>query len=879
MNPRTALQSLLLVTLLLTPAVAMNTPTAPNVDPTQRAFDHLYDALDFPRQTVQAPDPAIAPAVEALAAAVETRAQVFADLDDPDRFWDLLLHAQVPQKERTAVSIENQKWLEDQLDNLDTQPLQDAAQAIIDAVHALPTITISATWIDPSGSIEVGGPGSDCYFVERMLIIETGGDDCYDNYAATGTPWSNLRAPVSIIADLGGNDRYSTGSQHPNHGDSGWSQGVGIGGIGVLFDRWGDDRYDMSLGNQANLCWGYHLQQIYAQGVGVAGVGALIDASGDDRYYTYNANTLQQNCHWNLSYSFVQGVGMDAGFGLLGDDTGHDSYFSYTEERGDDPDNNAHTNAQGVSIGGIGILADKEGDDHYYAGAHASASAASGQKGSHAYVFAQGVNLESAIHPQFNNAGGNCSLDSDMSRLCVPSPCSANKAGVVAADGTSAECELPLGLLADLLGSDSYNIDVSSDSPGYCTVTSRAVGVGQGASGWFGQGILLDADHGVRDSFHANSDARSEGCKASSHLYVQGFAGNLMYDRFDSPYLSFGPASYVHGALLSLGPIEPDGCAMNPPKVRPLGLASGAIDSAVAAATPCNLGSTRTGLVDAYDHYHAFTRATNPIGPADAITYGQGMANKVVPNLDLTRIQIKPPQIKQISLQDLTLQSVLEMAQDLTKYIGAINPGAAASTPGHTMPPIGTLVDLAGHDNYWLQADADAPMPVTDVKGQGAGVNGIGQLYSVGGSDTYDAHAYQYGVPQPWDTHVQAYSYASQPTPLHPANVCMAIAMQPPFGDIEPQCLTNTQDIYAAGILVDVFGQDSYSEAVERNGCQQNGYLLGTWPTGPTLGSPSVLGPSFWGTVLTWPCKSPPTPTSGNSFSIGADWWSDNGAW
>lgn len=849
----TYLLALGVMAMLMSPAVAIQT------DPVQDAFDRLHAELNLAPTSVHGADPALTPIVHALADAVAIQRATFAELEDPDRFWTLLLQ---PHTHDNVMRPADQAWMQEQIATVNIQPLNAAADALLTALDGLTGIQAS-TWISPYGLIEVGGPGNDCYTTERMLIIEPGGDDCYDNYAATGTPWSAIQAPISIILDLGGNDRYSTTNQHPAHPDALWSQGVGIGGIGLLVDRWGDDRYDAQLVNQNNACWGTHLQQVYAQGVGVLGVGAILDASGDDRYVASNVNTLTQSCHWNLAYVFAQGLGMDLGTGLLIDDTGHDRYYAHSEERGDDPDNNAHTNAQGVSIMGQGALVDKEGDDSYAATSHASASVTSGQKGSHAYVFAQASNLQSMIAPDF---GQYSSCSTGVKANCLPTSCAVRPAGV--ADAGTPDCGAPSALLADVLGSDEYRIDVSANSPGYCSYTSRAVGVGQGASGWLGTATLLDIDHGVRDHFDTRASARSEYCPADGHLYVQGFGGELMYDRYDTPRIDFETQPLMHGALLSLGPMEPGRCLYDPKPIVLLGSIT------FHPADPCALPG-RTGLVDSTDIYDAWAGAVNPSGPAHALIHAQGMANKGTPSLPVQPPKL-PPKVSPI--QQWTAATVADIAADLAAQApGPLDGVAGIPTP--SMIPIGTHVDVAGHDIYRMLGESHGQDPTVDVKGQGAGVNGLGQLYAVGGDDSYEAYAYRNFVPTPTATHVQAYSEASTPWPTTPANGCFTAAGNPPLGPIAPQCVYLGHDLVAGGILVDVFGDDEYTEAAERNNCQQNGYLMGTWPVGPTLGSPNGLGPSFWGTVLSWPCQNVPTATTGNSISIGADWWSDHDAW
>jgi hypothetical protein len=107
-----------------------------------------------------------------------------------------------------------------------------------------------------------------------------------------------------------------------------FAQGVAYWfGLGLLWDRAGDDRYSAIR---------------YAQGNGVhLAVGTLRDESGDDRY--------------SLTVGVGQGMGLDLAVGVLYDAAGNDDYAGPNLVQGSATDN------------GIGILFDAGGTNHWRA--------------------------------------------------------------------------------------------------------------------------------------------------------------------------------------------------------------------------------------------------------------------------------------------------------------------------------------------------------------------------------------------------------------------------------------------------------------------------------------------------------------------------------
>jgi len=148
----------------------------------------------------------------------------------------------------------------------------------------------------------------------------------YRNYAAGG---------IGMISDLGGDDRYEAGE---------FAQGGAYYyGLGILHDAKGRDLY---YGNR------------YGQGFGVhQAVGILVDDAGDDTYWSMTAAS--------------QGAAWDIGVGLLLDRAGNDTYQCDGLGQG------------GASMQGIAMLIDLAGRDRYVAGGGAT----QGQSGGNSYHY------------------------------------------------------------------------------------------------------------------------------------------------------------------------------------------------------------------------------------------------------------------------------------------------------------------------------------------------------------------------------------------------------------------------------------------------------------------------------------------------------------
>jgi len=218
------------------------------------------------------------------------------------------------------------------------------------------------------GSFGVAG----CGVFGVGAVIDRGGDDLYE-----GRSWSQGAGAWGggILVDLGGSDRY----------DAAWlSQAIGgPRGAGVLLDRNGNDLYRidgpipsaydtpatfLSLGQGCGLGLRNHA---------FGGVGILRDDGGDDRYE---------------AGEFAQGIGYYHGLGVLHDRGGHDRYAGDRYGQGaaahqaagiliDDAGDDTYLGRTAASQGAawdqsIAWLVDRAGDDSFQADGLAQGAAA-----------------------------------------------------------------------------------------------------------------------------------------------------------------------------------------------------------------------------------------------------------------------------------------------------------------------------------------------------------------------------------------------------------------------------------------------------------------------------------------------------------------------
>lgn len=176
----------------------------------------------------------------------------------------------------------------------------------------------------------VNGEGNDVYVAENDTLLNASSQSYQDNNSLAQGCGFGKRADyldghswaggVGILVDGSGDDRYSAGL---------FAQGCAYWfSVGMLIDGSGSDTYDG--------IW-------YVQGSGAHfGVGLLDDFSGDDQY---NPNTEPKN--------MAVGAGHDFTIGFLNERGGNDTY------------NVPNLSLGGGNANGIGIFIDHQGDDTY----------------------------------------------------------------------------------------------------------------------------------------------------------------------------------------------------------------------------------------------------------------------------------------------------------------------------------------------------------------------------------------------------------------------------------------------------------------------------------------------------------------------------------
>lgn len=202
------------------------------------------------------------------------------------------------------------------------------------------------------------------------LLYDRSGNDVY--YCLNSAQGCGFTFGCGMLVDEGGNDEYIANdsdirfpsAQTRSHNRS-IAQGVGMGdradekdghsmpgGIGILIDKSGNDRYSAGVFAQGNGFWD--------------GIGILIDSSGNDIY----------NGVW-----YTQGAGVHGGIGVLCDRDGNDSYTAtlhasqgighdsaigfFLDEKGNDSYRSPRLSLGCANENGFGFFFDLAGDDHY----------------------------------------------------------------------------------------------------------------------------------------------------------------------------------------------------------------------------------------------------------------------------------------------------------------------------------------------------------------------------------------------------------------------------------------------------------------------------------------------------------------------------------
>lgn len=394
------------------------------------------------------------------------------------------------------------------------------------ALPALPTVAVPADaplFTDFEGLIVVGGMGNTTHnrggnIQDPVLLVEPAGSDTYNNSAGGACPvtlntfgkWLQCNSLViSVVADLGDGVTGVSNDQYLYNGEPAAVQGAGgPGGIGVLVDVGGNDRYDATM-TRTNA--GPFQPVLYyfdggAQGYGYAGSGLLLDATGDDYYY-FATKSTQGRSIW----SFAQGFGGAGGVGIATDGGGSDQWV--TPGLGITGGNGGFQGVytQGVGIyGGVGIITDTGTTRDVYSanltslttdyysqgfGAFGGLGMQSDAGGNDSYTATQTAS-SSWINPLLNCAFGTGSyaglgifLEAGGNDAYFGASTATNNGGATIDDFGAGHPGVSYGLFVDAGGADRYEMKATSAGGGY----TKTAGLGYWEPGF---GNILDAPVG-----------------------------------------------------------------------------------------------------------------------------------------------------------------------------------------------------------------------------------------------------------------------------------------------------------------------------------------------------------------------------------------------
>jgi hypothetical protein len=309
----------------------------------------------------------------------------------------------------------------------------------------------------PIGTIVIGTRGNDVHGPDAALIIDPGGNDIYERRPATEGAISVIvdlggddqyrgsdlaLQAFSAIVDLAGNDRYAM---------QGPGLGATLGGASLVVDFAGDDVYEADLFGEGAAAFGLgavidvrgddrYRMRAGGQGFATAGgVGLLWDGAGNDRYEASGID----DAFGRGGVSFAQGAAyglrnmLGGGIGILRDDAGDDRH-------------EAQLFAQGAGYyQSVGLLWDRAGNDRYSAlryaqgaGVHEALGVLRDEAGNDRYALdfgvGQGMGLDLAVGVLFDGKGDD-----------------RYRASVLAQGGGSAN---GLGILIDGGGADAWQI-------------------------------------------------------------------------------------------------------------------------------------------------------------------------------------------------------------------------------------------------------------------------------------------------------------------------------------------------------------------------------------------------------------------------------------
>lgn len=704
---------------------------------------------------------AAAPVIAALARAVELTTGAMSNVSAADRAW-AVTHLDLFEFPWTAEAGRLARIAE----QVDMAALSTAAATLTSAIEQMPvpSIALAASWIDPTGAIEIGSTGSDVFATDRVLTLDLGGNDQHVNSAGAigAIPGNTLGLPISVTADLGGDDYYAATT--PNQPDNTLvAQGVGLGGVGLLYDRWGNDGYVTFLTGSYPVAQcapdvvfqgypGRFPQEIYAQGTGGLGVGALIDQSGDDFQYAYSFINTLSDCHFVRSYVHAQAAGLHRGVGVLIDDTGNDYRYIDNYSRSitfGNQDAVAGSYGQGFAAGGAGVLVDKEGDDYTFANSTATWNFANASKGTFATTMVQGA--VAGLTYQYDSLSRRAAIGAATPALPLALPClgGGGSAGGGAGGGQGvpgAPCQYHgVALHLDLLGSDTYHAFATSQHgnvANQCFVGSNALVGAQGSAAWGGVAVLANLDVEGNDSFLMQPYAQGTPCTTTAIAVGQGFGGAVRYPVWDDPNSFYAPVDGsivatpvfyggLRPALPAIGVLVSGGPAC-PPEARTIAVSP---DPEVAAGCEASFD----GPTNSPDRYESLPQARNAQGSAIAESRAQGSGGQPRANV-AGSFPIPLPTM--IGIGVIAETGGDDVYRSSAAALGASGSSALSVAQGATEGGIGALIDLLGNDQYesatFVTGGSRIEVDQGDARaGFGEPIRPIAILLDAGGKDVY----------------------------------------------------------------------------------------------------------------------------------------------
>ncbi len=338
-----------------------------------------------------------------------------------------------------------------------------------------------------AGRIVVNDTGADSYDNrDYLLIVDAGGNDTYTAPAGANNSADN---GISVCLDLDGSDVHNRiddpldvdrVNNPPNDNTS--QQGVGRCGVGMLVDIGADgDQYSSVR---------------LSQGLGIYGIGVLYDDGGSD---SYNAEALSQGASFNgigiladlggsddyYMYAYGQGFGFVLGVGVLYD--GGADVDNYHAEREYDPVLNDYQSPQNTEkngnfcqgagfglrgsdiAGGLGLIYDGGGNDSYYGGVFCTGTA---------YFFSTGIVYDAGGDDTYATQWYGCSGNAHQSACILMDKAGDDSYENLQSCGVGSGHDVSVAWVIDEAGDDIYN----------------GAGHSLGASNECGAGYLVDFD-------------------------------------------------------------------------------------------------------------------------------------------------------------------------------------------------------------------------------------------------------------------------------------------------------------------------------------------------------------------------------------------------